>query len=135
MSYGLVNVILQPYQPRDQLSVSLSACDVSLVSHISGSEDTVAPSKLYGILASSRPVLLIASETCELARLIQQSGCGLVVQQGDVQGFIKALLTLQANPQLLASMSKQARAVYEQQYGRQRSTQAYLSLFQQCKMI
>ena len=134
-SYGLGNVILQPYQPRDQLSISLSACDVSLVSHISGSEDTVAPSKLYGILASSRPVLLIASKTCELARMIQQAGCGLVVQQGDVQGLMKALLTLQADPQLLASMSEQSRALYEAQFGRQRSTQAYLSLFQQCKMI
>ena len=135
MSYGLANVILQPYQPRDQLSNSLSACDVSLVSHISGSEDTVAPSKLYGILASSRPVLLIASETCELARMIQNAGCGLVVQQGDVQGLMRSLLALQADPELLVGMSAQSRALYDAQFGRQRSTQAYLTLFQQCKMI
>ena len=135
MSYGLANVILQPYQHREQLPISLSACDVSLVSHISGSEDTVAPSKLYGILASSRPVLLIASETCELAQMIHQAACGLDVQQGDVQGLMKALLTLPADPQLLAAMSEQSRALYAAQFGRQRSAQAYLSLFQQFKMI
>jgi glycosyltransferase involved in cell wall biosynthesis len=134
-AYGLTNVILQPYQPRDQLSTSLSACDVALVSHISGSEDTVAPSKLYGILASSRPVLLIASETCELARMVDQAACGVVVQQGDVHGLVDALLTLEADPQLVAAMSERAGAVYQSQFGRDRSTAAYLNLFRQFQMI
>lgn len=133
--YGLTNVILKPYQPRDQLSTSLSACDVSLVSHISGSEDTVAPSKLYGILASSRPVLLIASETCELARMVKQASCGFVVQQGDVTGLKDALLTLQTDPLLLADMSVNSRALYDAEFGRQRSTNAYLKLFRDCRII
>ncbi|UPM49210.1 glycosyltransferase family 4 protein [Synechococcus sp. A10-1-5-1] len=134
-AYGLSNVILQPYQPREQLSTSLSACDVALVSHISGSEDTVAPSKLYGILACSRPVLLIASEECELARIIDQAACGVVIQQGDVQGLVGALLMLQADPQRVATMSEQAGALYQSQFGRDRSTAAYLNLFRQCQMI
>jgi len=133
--YGLTNLILQPYQPREQLSTSLSACDVALVSHISGSEDTVAPSKLYGILASSRPVLLIASETCELARMVNQAACGLVVQQGDVQGLVDALLTLAADPQRVAAMSERAGALYQAQFGRDRSTAAYLNLFRQSHMV
>ena len=134
-AYGLSNVILQPYQPRDQLSKSLSACDVALVSHISGSEDTVAPSKFYGILASSRPVLLIASEECEIARMVKCAACGVVVQQGDVKGLVDALLMLQADPEHVASMSDCARALYQSQFGRDRSTKAYLNIFRQCHMI
>ena len=134
-AYGLANVILHPYQPREHLSTSLSACDVSLVSHISGSEDTVAPSKLYGILASSRPVLLIASEVCELARMVDQAACGVVVQQGDVHGLVDALLTLQADPQRVAAMSERAGALYQAQFGRHQSTTAYLNLFRQFHMV
>lgn len=134
-AYGLTNVILLPYQTRNQLPISLSACDVALVSHITGSEDTVAPSKLYGIIASSKPVLLIACAKSELARMIQRASCGLCVQQGDVQGLVHALLTLHSNPQLVSAMSERAAVLYRDQFGRDRSVAAYLKLFRQCHLI
>jgi len=134
-AYDLSNVIVQSYQPRDQLELSLTACDLSLVSLIPGSEDTVAPSKFYGILASSRPVLLIANRDSELALLIEQEECGVVVEQGDVGGLSDALLMLQANPELVTRMSERAGALYRKHFGRQQSTAAYLQLLRQCQLI
>ena len=64
-----------------------------------------------------------------------QEFVGLVVQPADVQGLMQALLTLQADHQLLLAMSDQSQAPYEAQSGRQRFTQGYLSLIQKCKMI
>ena len=134
-AYDLSNVIVQSYQPRDELELSLTACDLSLVSLIPGSEDTVAPSKFYGILASSRPVLLIANRDSELALLIDQEECGVVVEQGDVGGLSDALLMLQANPELVTRMSERAGALYRKQFGRQQSTAAYLQLLRQYQLI
>jgi len=48
---------------------------------------------------------------------------------------VDALLTLAADPQRVAAMSERAGALYQEQFGRDRSTAAYLNLFRQCHMV
>lgn len=99
--YRMNNVILLPYQPRETLSDSLSACDVSLVSLIPGADDTVAPSKLYGILSSSRPVILLATHRSCLAATIRSRRIGVVVENGDVDHLCKTLVQLKDQRSIL----------------------------------
>ena len=42
----------------------------------------VVPSRLYGILAVGRPVLVSADADSETARLVEEAGCGVVVPPG-----------------------------------------------------
>lgn len=133
--YRLDNVIIKPYQPLDSLADSLAASDLSVVSLIPGAEDTVAPSKFYGIIASSRPVLLIASQYSELARLVSGSQCGIVVEQGDVQSLCNAILRLKDDYPLLVRMQRNAQLLYATEFSRSRSVAQYYSLFQQHDMI
>ncbi|MFN7528469.1 MAG: glycosyltransferase family 4 protein, partial [Dolichospermum sp.] len=58
-NYQLQNILLLPYQPRELLPLSLTACDISLVSLIPGAELIVAPSKLYGMLSAGRGIISI----------------------------------------------------------------------------
>src|SRR5207302_320913 len=48
------------YQPRETLSLSLSAADVHVVGLARGLSGYVVPSRLYGILAAGRPVIVAA---------------------------------------------------------------------------
>jgi len=41
--FTLKNLLLLPFQPRELLSQTLTACDVALVSLVKGSEQIVAP--------------------------------------------------------------------------------------------
>ena len=126
--YKLDNVLLKDYQSRALLPKSLAACDVSIVSLIPGAEDTVAPSKLYGILSSRKPVILISSLNSEQANLIRDYECGLVVEQGDVLSLVEAILKFQSDKTRLKTMSENSYHAYTYQFGRAQSIKEYVRL-------
>lgn len=71
-----------PYQSRAVLSQSLSAGDVHVVGLASGLAGYVVPSRLYGILAAARPVIVAAEKRSETAQLVEYVGCRVVVEPG-----------------------------------------------------
>ena len=71
-----------PYQPRDVLPQSLSAAHVHVVGLARGLSGYVVPSRLYGILAVGRPVIVAADGDSETARLVGEAECGVVVPPG-----------------------------------------------------
>jgi colanic acid biosynthesis glycosyl transferase WcaI len=76
------SVTFLPYQPRELLSQSLSAADVHVVGLARGLAGYVVPSRLYGILAVARPVIVAADAESETAQIIERAGCGIVVPPG-----------------------------------------------------
>ena len=126
--YGLTNVSLHSYQDRSRLPYSLGACDVAAIGLIPGSEDTVAPSKFYGIISSGKPVLLLARHSTEIAELIIANECGIVLDPGDPVGVASSLRYLYRNPQILQRLSDNARKTYSEHFGFDKSLQAYHAL-------
>jgi colanic acid biosynthesis glycosyl transferase WcaI len=70
------------YQPREVLAQSLSAAHLHVVGLARGLSGYVVPSRLYGILAAGRPVIVAADEDSETARVVREVGCGVVVPPG-----------------------------------------------------
>ena len=68
-----------PYQARKVLPLSLSAADVHFVGLVQGLSGYVVPSRLYGILATARPVIAAADPESETARVVEAARCGVVV--------------------------------------------------------
>jgi colanic acid biosynthesis glycosyl transferase WcaI len=68
-----------PYQPREVLSQSLGAADVHYVGLAKGLSGFVVPSRVYGILAAARPVIVAADPDSETARLVEQTNCGVAI--------------------------------------------------------
>ena len=68
-----------PYQKRARLPWSLSSADVHVVGLARGLAGYVVPSRLYGILAAGRPVIVSADDESETARLVREIGCGVVI--------------------------------------------------------
>jgi glycosyltransferase involved in cell wall biosynthesis len=85
------NVRFLPYQPRDRLPESLASADVHVVGLAGGLAGYVVPSRLYGILAAGRPVIVHADEQSETAQIVRRHGCGVVVPPGDPQALATAL--------------------------------------------
>jgi glycosyltransferase involved in cell wall biosynthesis len=67
------------YQPREVLPLSLASGDLHYVGLARGLSGFVVPSRLYGVLAAGRPVLVSADAESETARLVDEVGCGVVV--------------------------------------------------------
>ena len=128
--FGLENVLRLPYQPRERLPESLAACDLSAIGLIPGAEDTVAPCKFYGILASGRAVVLIARRSCDLAQLVLREGCGIVVEPGEAAELAEKLQTLSQHPEQVAAMGQRSLELYEQRFGMERSIDRYAALLE-----
>jgi glycosyltransferase involved in cell wall biosynthesis len=76
------NVVFLPYQPREELPLSLSAADVHFVGLARGLAGYVVPSRLYGVLSTGRPVIVAADADSETAQLVERVGCGVVIPPG-----------------------------------------------------
>jgi glycosyltransferase involved in cell wall biosynthesis len=70
------------YQPREVLPLSLAAADLHYVGLARGLAGYVVPSRVYGILAVGRPVLVSADRESETVRLVEEADCGVVVPPG-----------------------------------------------------
>jgi glycosyltransferase involved in cell wall biosynthesis len=107
-----VNATFLPYQPRERLAQSLSAADVHLVSLQPQLEGLVQPSKFYGVLAVGRPVIFIGARDGELARIIDEHRCGVVVEPGDIDGLVRALTALDTHRETAAEMGRRGFDAY-----------------------
>ena len=109
-------VIHVPFQPRDKLGLTLTGCDVSLVTLKQGLAGLAVPSKLYGVLAAAKPVIVIGPAECEAARLVEEERCGAIVRPGDSQRLAELLVQLRDDPGRCAAYGGNARAVFERSY-------------------
>jgi len=100
-----------PFRPPDQVPYVLAAGDLHLVTIRRGLEGVVVPSKLYPILAAGRPVLALAPEESDVARVIRRSGCGVVANPDDPGSLVAAVQTLAHDPERVARMSACAMAI------------------------
>ena len=106
------NVEVRPYAPIEQLSESLSSVDAHLVSLQPSLEGLIVPSKFYGVLAVAKPVIFIGARDGELARIIDEHRCGIVVETGDVEGLKRAIERLAADRAEAEAMGQRGRALY-----------------------
>jgi colanic acid biosynthesis glycosyl transferase WcaI len=125
---GLNNIAFHPYQPRDKLSESLSVADLHWLSLRPELEGLVFPSKLYGIAAAGRPVIIVSNMTGELARLVEANGFGFSVEPGDSAGFASLARRLRDDKSLRLEMSAKARATAETRFSRASALQQWEKL-------
>jgi glycosyltransferase involved in cell wall biosynthesis len=115
---GLSNIVFRPYQPLSRLGESLRTADVHLVSLQPALEGMIVPSKYYGIIAAGRAVIYIGSRDGEIARLIDEAGCGTTVAPGDDTLLCAAIRSMASDPGYCAELGARARRSCESRYSR-----------------
>ena len=109
--------------------IEREACDVAVVALEPGADRLAMPSKLQGILASGRPVLVLAPADSELARIVTTADCGIVVEEtGDPLAIARAIRKLQGDPARLKTMGENARAMVENSFAVEHAAERYSSL-------
>ncbi len=76
---GCANVEFRAPEPLDQLPAALASADVHLACMREELCGLVVPSKVYGPLAAGRPCVFIGPALSEAARLLEETGCGVVL--------------------------------------------------------
>ena len=103
-----------PFRPANEIPCVLAAGDVHVVTIRRGLDGVIVPSKLYSILAAGRPVLAVAPEEADVARIVRREGCGLVVDPDKPSEVAAAVQSLKNDPALLAMMGQRAREAARQ---------------------
>lgn len=111
---GLDNVTILAHQPAALRNDLLNACDVGMMAFVPGMTGVSVPSRTYNVLASGTPMIVMADEGSELARLITTERLGWVVAPRDTGGFCAAVLEARGNPAELARMASRARRLAEE---------------------
>jgi colanic acid biosynthesis glycosyl transferase WcaI len=103
----LGNVRFLGLQPDDRFAELLNTADLHLIPQRAEAADLVLPSKIGGILASGRPVVVMAAPGTGLAKEIE--GYGLVVTPGDPQALAAAVRKLADHEDIRSLLGANAR--------------------------
>lgn len=101
---GLANLDFWPFLPSSEYRAFIDLLDLVFIVQKGGVGNIFFPSKLLEIMARSRPILLSADLTSELAQTITSSGAGIAVPYGDVTALRQAVSRLSGNQALLKEM-------------------------------
>ena len=125
---GLPNVTFLPTQPRERLSEMLAASDVGLVTLDPRLSVGSVPSKTFTIMAAGRPVLAAVGSRNEIARVLAESGCGVVVPPDSPEAIAAVLRGWADDTSPLDAMGRRGRSWAERYHDRVSAVRAFETL-------
>ena len=132
---GLSNFEYLSYFPREQIKHSLSLADVHLLTLKNSFAGIAVPSKLYGILAAGRPVLMVGPEASDSAKTIRDHKVGTVVDPGrhDLQdaateAVVEAIGRFYRDDERRRALGERGREVFLEHFEQQRCCDQWAAL-------
>jgi glycosyltransferase involved in cell wall biosynthesis len=124
----LRNCYFKPYVSKNDLRFALACADVGLVSLQSSHAGLSEPSKTFGLLAAGIPVIGVLPRKSENFRILDENNCGVLVEPGDTNGLVKAVLRLYNDPQLRIKMGTNGTEIVKKKYSLNRAAVKYIEL-------
>lgn len=121
----LSNVLFIPFAPRNEISDVLGSADLHLISLKKGLAGYSVPSKTYALMASGRPILALLEKRSETARLIEEAGCGVVIDSFSAEEVTRWVKEVCAKKEELENWGRRARRFMEETNFRARAREAY----------
>ena len=122
------NILLLEPQPADQFPEIMAAGDVHFVSLRKEFEGLIVPSKFYGILAMGRPVIYEGSSYGEVARVIAEERCGVIVPSGDDQVLEEKVLGYAEERSRIFEEGRRAKTAYKERFRNDVLSQRYVEI-------
>jgi colanic acid biosynthesis glycosyl transferase WcaI len=110
----LTNLTFLPFLSQPDYFDLLQDIQLSFIAQRKATGDVFFPSKLLGIMAMSKPVLISADKESELACFVRKANSGLTVDVGDVDQLATSVRRLYEDPNLLKELGGNAREAVEQ---------------------
>jgi glycosyltransferase involved in cell wall biosynthesis len=133
--HQLKNCRFLPYQPKQDLPLSLTAGDILLVSVDRGMEGLVAPSKFYSALCAGRPIAVICESHSYLKSLIAQANCGIALENGNAQGLAKFIQATADDRETAEQLGKNGHYFAREHFTPRRIAQKYHQIIERTAML
>lgn len=117
---SLMNVITLPLQPKSKLNDFLNLADLHIIPQKKDVKDSVMPSKLLGILATERAVLVLANDESDIYKSIKDNNLGYVLNQNEYKDFGKKILEIKSNLVQMKDYGLNGRNFVEEKYSKEK---------------
>lgn len=125
----LKNVTVLDPRPRSEQKIFLNACDVGIVSLIKDMWGVAMPSRTYNILAAGKPILALAEDNSELARVIKEENVGWFVPPFAPDKLLAAIYQIYKEREKIPEMEKRARKSALEKYSEEVAIKKYKTEF------
>lgn len=112
---GLTNVLMHPYVHKDVTPSVMAGADAALITLDDRSLGVMSPSKLHATLAAGLPVLYVGPTGSNVDEAIAAFGCGTSLRNGDADGLVDAVRSIDDDPQA----RQRSRETFERHYSDQ----------------
>jgi len=126
--YQLSNIKLLPYQDRKYMPVINLFADFHFIAMDKSMENEGFPSKVYSIMASGRPMVIVSSENTPITSFLNETDTSLLVTDHSLSGFKNAVLKLALDKILRNSLGLNGRKIIEKRYTKQIVINQYIVL-------
>jgi len=126
---NIQQVKVLPYQPWDKFIRILACSHACFVPLGFDLEKLAVPSRAYTFLSAGKPLITMMAPEADIARLVEETGCGWNVLNGEeLAELIKKLVN---NSEELENRGIKAKDVYEERFRKERIIQEYAKLFKE----
>lgn len=128
----LGNVELRGFLPDQEFTKQLASTALGVVSLEPQLEGIGVPSKSYNLLGAGIPLVAIMSPHSEIARVVEETGCGVRVDRGASAQLADEILQFADDDERWRTMSQAALEYVAKQGGLARAGAQYASVLQRC---
>ena len=128
--HNLSNIKLLPYQDRKYMPAINLFADFHFIAMDKSMENEGFPSKVYSIMASGRPMVIVSSENTPITSFLNETDTSLLVTDHSLSGFKNAVLKLALDKGLRISLGANGRKIIDQDYTKERVINQYVTLFE-----
>jgi len=128
--HQLSNIKLLPYQDRKYMPAINLFADFHFIAMDKNMENEGFPSKVYSIMASGRPMVIVSSENTPITSFLNETDTSLLVTDHSLSGFKNAVLKLARDKELRISLGANGRKIIDQDYTKEKVINQYVTLFE-----
>lgn len=119
------NVISLPFQNESTFPEVLASADLSLITMAKGTERLMVPGKIYYSMAAGSALIGIAHDNSELAKIIINNKCGIVISPDNEHKLIDAILKFKNSPKFLNNCKNNSYLEFKNSYTRSHMSKRY----------
>ena len=89
---NLNNILVLPYQPRENIHISLSSADIHVVSLGNDCTGFTHPNKIYGSMFVGKPILYIGPIESHISEILKECPGNISVRHGETNLLVESLI-------------------------------------------
>lgn len=121
-------ILLSPFLPKEEYAIAVTACHVALVSLRKGLEGIAVPSKVIGIMAAGIPVIALVPDNSEIAYIVKENNCGIIVEPDDYKGLARVINMIKVDEARRNTMATNSRTAFEKLFNTEKVAQRYIEI-------